>query len=243
MADNFFQQPLGIASLIGAAIVGPYAVFSDKPGSQTQNPPSISQPMLSDGSMPAGWPNFPNATGMDPINGGSSQNQMPFATIPGVPDLREVIRFDIHPDWVAQRFPRVTTVLAETRLDGRRVPFLSGTNPTDIAGSLTYYFDAAATVRRIQFHGVTGDPSMLVSLMTQFYGLQPEQTLGGYLFTARWNNRITSVLQLTPSAVISAQDHHARFQVFLELNQPSNDYGLTQEAEQLLLSSSLNQRW
>ncbi len=44
---------------------------------------------------------------------------------PNVVDLREVLRFDVNPAWVMQNFQRVTTVLAETRLDGLRVPFVS----------------------------------------------------------------------------------------------------------------------
>jgi hypothetical protein len=144
---------------------------------------------------------------------------------------------------VPQNFPRVTTVLAETRLDGLRVPFVSGTQPTDIAGSLTYYFDAAQTVRRIQFHGKTGDPTMLAALMMQFYRLQPETSLGGHLYTTRWNNRITSVMQLTPAPVIYSHDLNARYQVFLEINQPSQEYGLTREAEQFLQAARINGAW
>ncbi|MFN9976862.1 MAG: DUF6690 family protein [Phycisphaerae bacterium] len=34
-----------------------------------------------------------------------------------------------------------------------------------------------------------------------------------------------------------------RYQVFLELNQPSEEYGLSLQAEQLLQSAKLTQRW
>ncbi len=189
--------------------------------------------MVSNEIPPGHWASYPNGTSIgfsQPLNnpyGDALPNVG--ATLPGVADLRDVIRFDVNPAWVTQSFPRVTTVLAETRMDGLRVPFISGTKPTDIAGSLSYYFDSAQTLRRIQFHGTTGDPSMLVALMTQFYRLQAESSVGGHLYTTRWNNRITSVMRLSPAPVIYSHELNNRYQVFLELNQPSNDYGLTLE--------------
>ncbi len=84
---------------------------------------------------------------------------------------------------------------------------------------------------------------MLSGLMVQFYRLEPEASLGGHLYTTRWNNRITSVMQITPAPVIYAHDQNARFQVFLEINQPSVEYGLTQEAEQILQAARITGSW
>ena len=158
-------------------------------------------------------------------------------------DLREVVRFDITPAQVTQRFSRVTTVLSNVQMDGLRVPVVTGTLPTDIAGTLTYYFDANKTVQRIQLHGTTGDPSLIANLMVEYYRLKPEQSLGGQLFTTRWNNRVTSVMHVTPAPVIYAGANNARFAVFLELNQPSSQYALSEEASQTLGQTQATQRW
>jgi hypothetical protein len=158
-------------------------------------------------------------------------------------DLREVVRFDITPAQVTQRFSRVTTVLSNVQMDGLRVPVVTGTLPTDIAGTLTYYFDANKTVQRIQLHGTTGDPSLIANLMVEYYRLKPEQSLGGQLFTTRWNNRVTSVMHVTPAPIIYAGANNARFAVFLELNQPSSQYALSEEASQTLGQTQATQRW
>ena len=160
-----------------------------------------------------------------------------------VTDLREVLRFDIAPSWLPQRFARVTTVTSNVRMDGLRVPLITGTRPSDVAGSLTYFFDAAKSLQRIQLHGMTGDPGQLAQLMVQYYHLQVEPSLGGQLLAARWNNRITSVLQIAPAPIIYAGADHSKYVLFLELNQPSNQYGLSDEASEILRNSQGTQRW
>lgn len=158
-------------------------------------------------------------------------------------DLREVLRFDIVPGWLPQRFARVSTVTSNVQMDGLRVPLITGTRPNDIAGTLTYYFDASQALKRINLHGLTGDPTQLANLMVQFYQLKPEQSLGGQLFTTRWNNRITSVMQISPAPIIYAGADHSKYIIFLELNQPTNQYGLSDEASEVLRNSQATQRW
>ena len=171
--------------------------------------------------------------------------QQPNASVGGgtVTDLREVLRFDIVPGWLPQRFARVSTVTSNVQMDGLRVPLITGTQSKDIAGTLTYYFDAAQSLKRINLHGLTGDPTQLANLMVQFYQLKPEQSLGGQLFTARWNNRVTSVMQISPAPIIYAGADHSKYIIFLELNQPSNQYGLSDEASEILRTSQATQRW
>ncbi len=81
-------------------------------------------------------------------------------------DLGEVLRFDISPQWVMARWPRVTASLAELDLQGYRVPLVTGTRQDDLAGSLTYYFDKEHRVVRIAFRGTTGDPRRIIALAT-----------------------------------------------------------------------------
>ena len=76
---------------------------------------------------------------------------------PSFQELHEVFRFDLHPKAVFARWPRVTTVLAEPALEGLRVPLVTGKDPDDLSGALTYYFDQQKVVQRITFQGYTGD--------------------------------------------------------------------------------------
>ncbi len=160
-----------------------------------------------------------------------------------VHDLREVLRFDITPQWLPQRFSRVTTVLSNVQFDGLRVPLMTGTRPTDLAGTLTYYFDSSQALRRIQLHGLTGDAAQLNQLMVQYYGLKPEQSLGGQLFTTRWNNRVVNVLHISPAPIIYSGADHSKYIVFLELNQAGTDFGLSPDASDLLRNAQAAQRW
>ena len=86
-----------------------------------------------------------------------------------LPSLAEVLRFDVTVEWVLQRWPRVTTGLPQLQLQGYRVPLVSGTQISDVAGSLTYYFNARQQVQRITLRGTTGDPSALVNLLASRY--------------------------------------------------------------------------
>jgi hypothetical protein len=159
-----------------------------------------------------------------------------------VNDFREVIRFDISPSFVTQRFDRITTVLSSVQLDGMRVAFVSGTRTTDIAGTLTYFFDIQQTVQRIQFQGTTGDASVLSQLMVQYYRLTPEDSLGGHFFTTRWNGQVTSLMLISPAPVMTADSPLNRYSIFLELNQPSHQYSLSQEANQILVQIQARKR-
>ncbi len=104
------------------------------------------------------------------------------------------------------RWPRVTTGLAQPDLQGYRVPLVTGTAESDLAGSLTYYFDNQQQVKFITFHGVTGDPRKIVGLVVQKYGFRPEQTddpsLGMYL--VKWNGKPISELRVQTARVLRA---------------------------------------
>lgn len=80
-------------------------------------------------------------------------------SVEGTPvrDLAEVFRFDVTTDWILRHWPRVSTGLAQLQLQGYRVPLVTGTGEADLAGSLTYYFNARQKVQRITFCGTTGD--------------------------------------------------------------------------------------
>jgi hypothetical protein len=158
-------------------------------------------------------------------------------------DLREVLRFDITPDWVTSRFSRVTTVLAETELEGLRVPVVTGIGPGDLAGSITYYFDYSGKLQRVMLHAFTGDVSRVVETMTQHYGLQAEPTLDAGVYTRRWNGRPVHFVRLTRAPVVYSDALHHKFTVYVELNQPDLRYGISDEAQRIIRSDRGTGRW
>ncbi len=158
-------------------------------------------------------------------------------------DLREVLRFDITPDWVTARFSRVTTVLAATELEGLRVPVVTGIGPSDLAGTLTYYFDFSGKLQRVMLHAFTGDVSRVVETMTQHYGLQAEPTLDAGVYTRRWNAKPVHFLRITRAPVVYSDALHHKFTVFLELNQPNLPYGISTDAEQIIGADRGIGRW
>ena len=280
MLSNFLRKPVGIVTIMGAAVGGPYAAFETDVGRQLRQTfvsrmaqtPKAQEPndapanyassdpysLLAASSMPSPYLETRSGPAVA-VPGKTDQlwdytlgtptlsqiQQQPNTTVGGgiVYDLREVLRFDIVPGWLPQRFARVSTVTSNVQMDGLRVPLITGTQPKDIAGTLTYYFDSSQTLKRINLHGLTGDPTQLANLMVQFYQLKPEQSLGGQLLTTRWNNRITSVMQISPAPIIYAGADHSKYIIFLELNQPTNQYGLSDEASEVLRNSQATQRW
>lgn len=159
-----------------------------------------------------------------------------------ITDLREVIRFDISPGWVPQRFQNVTTVLADKNLDALQVPLVTGASEFDINALLTYYFDASRTVKRIQLVGRTANAAPMAALMQQYYGLQSQPSLGGHLYTTRWNNNVTCLLHVAP-APMQQPGMNDRYAFVLELNQPSLAYGLSEQATSILNNGRNNQQW
>ena len=176
--------------------------------------------------------------------GGIPQGQ-PSPSLVGarIPDLREVMRFDISPDWVIQRFSRVSTVLADLSLQGLRVPVVTGTQADDLAGTLTYYFDKGGKLQRLTVHGFTGSPENLVGTLTQHYGLKHEPALEAGVYTKRWNGQPTHFLRLTHAPVVYSDAVHQKYTMFLELNHPNLAYGISNEARRIVTADRATGRW
>jgi len=140
-------------------------------------------------------------------------------------DLHEALRFDIHPDWIVTRWPRVATVTGELDWAGMRVPLITGYNVGDLAGSLTYYFDHQQRLRRIAIEGYTADERPLAAVAMQSFGLQPEPSLGAGLYTYRWNRQAISVLAVQYAPVVNSEPSQRR--VMLEINRPEPGWRLS----------------
>lgn len=141
---------------------------------------------------------------------------------PPVADLSEIFRFDIAPGWVMARWPRVTNRLATLDLNGYRVPLVTGTRTTDLAGSLTYYFDPEQRVKRITFIGHSGDPTPLIALLQSRYNFSrqvvPDPTLA--LYQVKKGRKAISEMRVRPVSTISATNPNGRFEVALVIERP-----------------------
>jgi hypothetical protein len=154
-----------------------------------------------------------------------------------------VLRFDVTPDFVMARFPRVSTLLSDTQLDGMRAPLITGSTPSDLAGTVTYYFDRYKQLKRLTVHATVGDPTRFVAELQRSYQMSQEPALGGSLYVIKWNGSPTSLLHVSPAAVVYNDLPYGRFNLFLELNQAGLEYGLSREAQQLVDAGRQTQRW
>jgi hypothetical protein len=140
-----------------------------------------------------------------------------------VADLAEVFRFDVTPGWVIQRWPRVSTGLANVQLAGYRVPLVTGTDESDLAGALTYYFNSAQQVQRITFHGTTGDVRKLARLLTERYRFARRMTNDPGLVVYEAVNaqgQQASIARIRPVDVIRAGESRRRYEVELVIERP-----------------------
>lgn len=163
----------------------------------------------------------PPAMDGSPASRGAAQ--VPLEGMP-VYDLAEVLRMDVTQSWVYSRWSRKSTALADLDLHGIRVPLVTGTEVDDLAGSLTYYFNAAGQVQRLSFRGRTGDTRKLVTLVVARFGFrrQPPDFPNEQLYQVKWNGKPISELRIRPAPIIWAHAPHASFEVTLELERPGS---------------------
>ena len=239
---NFLRQRFALPALLTAAAGIPYLATQE---SWLGTSPAETEAVSSDPAQPAAWaPGFDSAythgdnAERPPLNGADVSIAGPQAE-----DFAAIFRFDVSPQWVTQHWPRVTTVLAESDLQGLRAPLMTGTDPDDLAGSVTYYFNARHEVQRIAFHGYSGDASKVAQLATEKFGMRAEPTLHAGLYVSKWNGYPSSVLRIARAPIMTHNSPHSQVQVVLELNRPGAYYGLSQEMRRMLQGDRYTQRW
>lgn len=216
------SRVLGIPVLLGAAVAIPYV--------QTNGTKSISE--LWESSQSSSETNSPidqSGTGErrrtnSPPQGPGAElypSETPLEGIESI-SLDQVFRFDVTKEWVYQHWARKSTALSELGLFGVRIPLVTGTQLTDIAGSLTYFFDPSGRVQKITFIGNTGDTTQLVALAMRRYGLQPQASMvaGEQLLQLRSDRGVISELRTKPSAVLWSSSPHNSFAVDFQLQAP-----------------------
>ena len=169
----------------------------------------------------------------------------PLVTSPPPPTIEEVFRFDLTPQWVAGRWPRVSTVLGEPKQLGMRVALVSGTRPDDIVGSLTYYFDQHHQLQRITFNGFTGDPRRLLANIVVPYSLKSQPTTNVARYTAGDPQQPTSEVVIQHVPLVDVRDESMRAEVSVDLRRGDamNGRGRFPSEPEIKLLPSGYRRW
>jgi hypothetical protein len=148
--------------------------------------------------------------------------------------LGEVLRMDVTKEWIYQRWARKSTSTSDLELFGVRVPLVSGTQLTDVAGALTYYFDQAGQVQKLTFNGRTGDTTAVRNLVAQAYGLRPASSAPGeQLYQYLQGSDVISQLRTRPAPVLWESSPHDSYAVELVLQRPGTARPINESNEAL----------
>lgn len=145
----------------------------------------------------------------------------------------EFLRFDVTPDWIKNRWSRVSTFAAEDDLTGMRVALVSGPRPQDIHGSLTYFVDSSQQVQRIGFRGRTGDASNLVDFSQQ-QGFKRQKSNGAGLFIQKSWGRVRGALRLDHPPVTQKELPNEKLLVLFEMTNPNSSLKISQSTQNIL---------
>jgi hypothetical protein len=140
-------------------------------------------------------------------------------------DMTQAFDFSITPGWVLARWPRVSTGMGQIQLQGYRVPLVTGTSTSDLAGSLTYFFNPQQQLQRVTFYGTTGDAERFVALLIQRFGFQRKvlNAAGFFIYEVPDSSGTSqSVLQIRSAEVVKQSDPSRRFQISLTMERPNS---------------------
>ncbi|MGL4512768.1 MAG: DUF6690 family protein [Lacipirellulaceae bacterium] len=209
-----------LAGMLGAAVGVPYAVSNAPDDWSTAWPGAAPQPAA---EAPADPQALAPAAINSPEGPGANvyRSHHPLEGPRNLP-LQHAFRWDVTREWVYQQWARKSTGLADPTLYGIRVPLVTGAAMTDLAGSLSYYFDAQGVLQRIQFHGRTADTNEVARLAVERFGMQRRMAAspGDQLYQAAEGNRVRSELRTRPEGTLWSTSPHESFLVDLELNLP-----------------------
>jgi hypothetical protein len=240
------SRPIMVATLLGASVGVPYAMSR----SQAPKPaPAVTSP-FGNPSVASAVPGIPSLTTpnapplLSPVNQSPAAQHLPppaFAasSVEGVRfhSLAEVLRFDVTKEWVYSNWPRKSTGLADPELYGVRVPLVTGTAYSDLAGAITYSFNRDGQVQHISFYGRTGDTTQLIQFVTSNYKLERRDALAGeQLYQLGSDDRVQSELRTRPDQVLRSSSPHGSFAVSLELERPGSDRYLPPTAPKFAFS-------
>jgi len=153
--------------------------------------------------------------------------------------VEQVLRFDVTKDWVYYNWARKFTGPTDVGLFSVRVPLVTGTQMTALAGSLTYFFNAHGQVEHISFRGRTGDTTQLVYFLGRTYDFQRVAAPAGeQLYQVKRGRRVQSELRTRSEPVLWSTSPHASFAVELELARPGSKRLLPPRAPSLEITQA-----
>ena len=213
------SRPLMVATLLGASIGVPYFVSQQSQGTKSDGwSRSAARPSSTTPYVPPLSLSGPGAIANDvstPVEG---------VRFHGV---AEVLRFDLTREWVYHNWARKSTGLTDPELFGVRVPLVTGTGLTDLAGSLTYSFNKQGELQHISFKGRTADTTPLVQFLTQTYQFQRVAAPAGeQLYQVKRGSRVMSELRTRPDSVLWSSTPQQSIVVELELERPGSNRSL-----------------
>lgn len=216
--DDAFQNTGATSGAAGAAMGDP-SITTLPPLSPNNSATLNSASLGSVQGMPQGQ--FAGSVATPPITGRVLKSTT--LTGPEAIPFTELLRFEITPDWIMQHWTRVSTVTEQPTLQGYRVPVVTGTQPFDLAGSLSYFFNDKQELQRIVFHGTTGDARPLVQWVTQAHELTPQSSsqAGLQLYQRQWHGKPVSELRVAHAPVVQQEAAFTKYQVDLLLERPA----------------------
>lgn len=213
---SMIPRPIMIASLLGGAVGVPYlASHGPKTGTDapTASAAATSSPLTSVAAPLIASP----AAAQAPL-----EQALPH--LASYPKIEQVLRFDITKEWVYRQWARKSTWPTDVGLHGVRVQLVTGTQPSALAGSLTYFFNPHGQVEHISFHGRTGDPAPLAAFLAQTYELRPAASAAGeQIFRVMQGDRVKSEFRARPDAVTTGGAPNSAFALELELARPNSE--------------------
>ena len=199
-----FSRPMLFLGVLAAAVGVPYLLLNDKLAETARG--QLNRLWGESSSKPANL-----LADVRPVSAARPEPSLP------APTIEEVFRFDITPQWVTSRWPRISTVVGDQDQLGMRVALASGTRPDDVAGSLTYYFDKHHQLQRITFTGRTPDPRRLLAATVTPYGLQSQPTTAAAHYIAGDPKKPTSEVTVKHLPVITSDPSAPRAEVSIDL--------------------------
>jgi hypothetical protein len=135
--------------------------------------------------------------------------------------VEQFLRFDVTKEWVYRYWSRKSTGVTDVGLFSVRVPLVMGTQPTSLAGSLTYHFNSYGQVEHISFRGRTADTTQLVNFLMRTYELKRvDGPVGEQVYQVQRRKRVQSELRTWPESVLDSRSPHRSIAVELELARP-----------------------
>jgi hypothetical protein len=201
-----FSRPLLFFGVLVAAVVVPYVLFDEHLAETTRGywQRLVGKRGSAGDSLAAVW----HSAG-DRVTSAAAGS----AAVP----LEQAFRFDLSPQWVTARWPRVSTILGDPQRLEMRVVLVTGTQPDDVAGSLTYYFDQHHQLQRISFLGLTADPRRLLAAVVTQSNLKSQPTTAAAHYIAGDPRQPTSEVLVRHLPIMRADSQRPQMEVSVNL--------------------------